>query len=427
MKALVVEPSRVYSKMLAALFSAHPFETVFFSTGEKGLEQLAHDTFDLACISLHLDDMSGIDFCKALRLKIGNTLPIIMSTSNEEPGIVEQSMLAGVTEIFRKSDLEGIGNYLSTFVEQVESDQKLRGHVLYVEDGLAVAELTKYQLTLMGLSVDHVVSGEEALIKFKENDYDLIMTDILLAGHMSGLSLLREVRRSEGRKAQIPILAVSGLDDAARRVELLRSGANDFIPKPTVTEELVARVKNLITNKQLLDQVEFQQKQLQMLAMTDQLTKLYNRHFLVDQAPKRLLEAKRHQVPLSLLLIDLDHFKAINDTHGHDAGDAVLSEVAAVIREGGRKENIAARFGGEEFVLILPHCKGEDGVKFANRIRLKIEALKPREIPITASFGVSELPLDVPCTFDTLFNAADKAVYEAKESGRNCVVFKPVG
>jgi len=426
MKALIVEPSRVYQKMLGALFSAHPFETVFFSTGETGLEQLAHSSFDLACISLHLDDMSGIDFCKALRLKIGNTLPLIMITSNEESGLIEEVMLSGVTEIFRKSDLEGIGNYLNTFVEQMESDQRLRGHVLYVEDSLSVAESTKYELTLMGLTVDHVASGEEALTQFKEKEYDLIMTDILLAGHMSGLSLVREVRRSKGQKSQIPILAVSGLTDTARRVELLRNGANDFIPKPTVTEELIARVKNLITNKQLLDQVAIQQKQLQMLAMTDQLTKLYNRHFLVDQAPKRLIEAKRHQIPLSLLLIDLDHFKAINDTYGHDVGDTVLSAVAAVIREGGRKENIAARFGGEEFVLILPHCSGVNGVKFANRIRLKIEALNPRDIPITASFGVSEHPLNVACTFDTLFHAADEAVYEAKEAGRNCVIFKAV-
>lgn len=154
------------------------------------------------------------------------------------------------------------------------------------------------------------------------------------------------------------------------------------------------------------------------------LSKLYNRHFLVDQAPKRLLEAARHQIPLSLIVIDLDHFKMINDRYGHDVGDGVLSEVAAVIKESCRQENIAARFGGEEFVLILPHCSGENGVKIADRIRLKIAALRPKDISVTASFGVSALPMIEVCAFETLFNAADKAVYEAKASGRNRVVFK---
>ena len=162
------------------------------------------------------------------------------------------------------------------------------------------------------------------------------------------------------------------------------------------------------------------------MAMTDQLTALYNRHFLVEFAPKRLAEAMRHKTDLSLMVVDLDHFKAINDTHGHDRGDQVLREVADILKSVCRKEDMAIRLGGEEFLLILPHCSAEGVIKKAEELRLLLLKTRPARLDVTGSFGITCLEGGNQADFSDLFTAADEAVYEAKDTGRNKVIFRAV-
>ena len=183
----------------------------------------------------------------------------------------------------------------------------------------------------------------------------------------------------------------------------------------------MARLNNHLSSKKMIDRIEAQQARLHDMAMKDQLTGLYNRHFLMEMAPSKISEAYRHKFPCSLLVVDADKFKNVNDTHGHATGDIVLQELAGVMADACRREDIAARFGGEEFVL-LSHCNAADAVKKAEQIHKTIEALRPAGLKITASFGVAEIDLSQHCEFDDLFKAADAAVYEAKSSGRNRVV-----
>ncbi len=422
MKALVVEPTLTYKLLLESLFKDRSCEILMLSSGKEGLAGLKETDFDLVCVALHLEDMSGIDFCRALRSRGNLTLPVIMMTSEEDKCIFEEGMAAGVTEIFRKEDLLAITKYLTTFKEQDVAARSLSGKVLCVVANVPLSSLLKNQLTDMGLKIEHVRGGEEAYQKFNTLKYDLIITDILLDGPMSGLALVREVRRGPENKRMIPILVLSSLKDTARKIETLRSGANDYVSKPVISAELAARVRNLITTKKLLDQVETHQVHLKEMAMTDSLTGLYNRHCLNEIAPRYISEAGRHHFPLSVIVIDLDNFKHINDTYGHNTGDLVLTQVATLLKKSCRQEDIAARFGGEEFLLILPHCTGEDAAKKAEILRKKIEALKPNAIQITGSFGVSQLPMGGLSSFEEVFVMADKAVYEAKASGRNLVV-----
>jgi two-component system cell cycle response regulator len=191
---------------------------------------------------------------------------------------------------------------------------------------------------------------------------------------------------------------------------------------PVQEEELMARAKNLIVNKQLLDKVKLQGKHLEKLAMTDQLTSLYNRHFLADVAPRKISEACRHGFAISLIVIDVDYFKLVNDTHGHARGDIVLVEIAKILKNACRKEDIIARVGGEEFVIILSHCGGKDAEIKSGVLCKEIESLNPGNIPVTASFGVAGLAVGKQCDFDELFTVADDAVYKAKAQGRNCVI-----
>ena len=203
----------------------------------------------------------------------------------------------------------------------------------------------------------------------------------------------------------------------------MKIGANDYVAKPVVNEELVARLTNLITQKKLFDQVEMQREKLHMLAMTDQLTTLYNRHFLSDMAPRRLKEVERHGFGLSLIVVDIDHFKQINDVYGHEAGDTVLKEVALVLKNNCREEDMAVRLGGEEFVVLLPHCFREGAINKAEFFRKEIESLSPLNINVTASFGVTSIEGKSKIEFSEMFHSADKALYSAKENGRNQVVY----
>ena len=222
------------------------------------------------------------------------------------------------------------------------------------------------------------------------------------------------------REQKPPILIISAESDPKKRTAFLRNGANDFIIKPYDNDELLVRSSNLIARNRLLEQTKVQKKELLKLALTDHLTGLYNRHSLYDIGPKYISNAHRNKSPLSLMVIDLDHFKQVNDTKGHSVGDIVLRAIAGVLSDECRTEDIVARFGGEEFIMLLGNCDLENAMMKSESLRQKIEACRPEDLVITTSIGVAELSPDDD--FGTLFDAADKAVYEAKETGRNKVV-----
>lgn len=212
----------------------------------------------------------------------------------------------------------------------------------------------------------------------------------------------------------VPIIFVTGRDSVEDEEYGLSLGAVDYIVKPIRPIIAKARVKTHITLKQ-------QRDLLAETAVRDQLTGLYNRHMLNDQLERRLSFALRHNEAMSLMLIDLDHFKTVNDTFGHLAGDGVLQEVAKVLKKSARREDIAARFGGEELVLLLDKCSGEHAWSKAEHIRQEIEALHPQGIRVTASIGVAEVS-DGVTSVQTLLKKADDALYQAKDEGRNRVV-----
>jgi len=427
MKALIAEPSKAYRQLLETVCHTAGLTPTFVTTTDEALHHLSHHPVVLALTSLQLLDGDGMEFCRKIReLKNTKHIPVILLTAEENKAIFEPATQAGVTEIFHKSDIARLQNYLNEFINRTSIHSNMDARVLYAEDSLSVAKLTIHILESIGITIDHFTHAEQAAEAFQTADYDLLLTDILLAGDMSGVGLVREIRNTAGDKSHIPILAMSAQDDSARKIELLNCGANDYVAKPILQEELIARVRNLITNKKLLDKLKAQQHLLRQLAMTDQLTELYNRHFLMELAPKHISEAYRHKHALSLIVIDLDNFKTINDTHGHSMGDTVLIHTAQLLKAACRKEDIAARFGGEEFVLILKHCDAESAYKKSELLRMKIFDLNPEGIAISASFGIAELPLDNTYKFDALFSAADHAVYEAKSNGRNCVVIGQV-
>lgn len=425
MKCLIVDSSKSFKALLGSIVEQAGFDAELMASGADSLEALKSHSFDLVCVSMFLEDMDGLTFCSNLRAQVDiGRLPVIMVTSSEDKSALVKAISVGVTEVFPKNELEKFSHYVTQFVMQYGQSEKLQGKILYVEDDRAVSAMTSAVLEDRGLELDHYASAEQALEAYTQHDYDLVLTDVVLEGAMSGNALVRAIRNMEGAKARIPILALSGFNDVARKLELLHAGVNDYVTKPVLDEELLVRVSNHLTNKKLQDKIEAQQMRLHEMAMKDQLTGLYNRHFLMETAPSKLSEAFRHQLACSLIIIDADKFKNVNDTHGHQKGDIVLQEIAGVLSKACRREDIAARFGGEEFILFMAHCDAENAVAKAEKLRQAIERLKPAGLTITASFGVAEISLEHRCEFGDLFKLADEAVYEAKDTGRNKVVNK---
>lgn len=421
MNILVVDHSKVFRALWHRLVLKAGHEPIMVASGKEGLDVLAKRRVDLVCVSLTLPDFDGIEFCRrARKTRRGRHVPLILLTSTEDKQARLAAFEAGATDIHPKTDIEELFNQAARFVE--EDDQRLSGRVLYVEDSSVVAHVMLRILERLGLEVDHYTSATDAHEAFSKHAFDLVISDILVEGEMSGMGLVSRIREKFPDKARVPILAVSGMDDINRRMELFRLGVNDFISKPVVEEEVVARVGNLISNKQLFDQVRAQRRHLYELAMIDQLTGLYNRNSLSEFAKKAFSEANRHDFPLSLILIDVDHFKQINDTHGHLTGDEVLASVGEMLKENCRDEDFAVRFGGEELMLILPHCDFDHAQARAEELRKALEELRPANIELTASLGVTSRPSGEEVSMEDLFRVADAAVYQAKEGGRNRVV-----
>jgi len=408
--------------MLSDILEELDCEVECACSGEEGLEKLQVEEYGLILAGQHIFDDSGADFARYCR-DHSDTSHVVLLTSEPNETLMKNARNAGVTDIFPKSNLTYLRSNIRYYLED-ESEIKVDGgRVLYVEDSASVAHVMINYLKGMNIEVNHFISAEKAYSDLLENDYDLVVTDVVLDGAMDGVSLTRMIRAQKNHIAQIPILALTADDELKKRIELFRAGINDYVTKPPVKEELVARVANMITNKRLVDQVREQKRTLLQVTMKDRLTTCHNRQSLTEFAPKYIHDAIRYEYPLCAMIIDLDNFKTINDTHSHSTGDLVLAAIGEQLMMLCRQGDFVARIGGEEFLILLPHCSPADANEKAEKIRETIESGKPAGIPVTASIGVAHLSGRHDASFDNLYKSADEAVHRSKDNGRNQVTF----
>ena len=423
LKALIVESTVYYRDLLGAILSDIGVDCDMFSSGKAAIEINNNVEYAFIFVSRYLEDMDGELFLRRYREKyiLNGALPI-MITSDVVSEVMLDANKAGFKLVFNKKDIKSIQAFLTSILNSRTLD--LKGNILFIEDQQSVAAATIALFENYRATVDHVMYLSEAKEKFAENNYDLVITSFYLKDKEAGDDVINLVRGfTDRKKTHIPILVISSETNQTKRTALLRNGVNDFLIKPYDNDELIVRSANLIENKKVYEQAKKQQQELIKLAMTDQLTGLYNRHSLFDIGPKYLSDAKRHGFSVSLLVIDLDHFKNVNDTHGHGVGDIVLKAVGQVLNDNCRVEDFVARFGGEEFVMLLSHCDIDFAATKAESLRQAIEKSKPNDLTITASIGVAAFSINDD--FDSLFDKADKVVFEAKDSGRNKVVVYP--
>ncbi len=277
-----------------------------------------------------------------------------------------------------------------------------------------------------GFKISPASSGEKALEMIPRVKPDLVLMDIMMPG-IDGFEVCRRMKDSPEMK-DIPVIFLSALNQPEDIVKGFKLGAADYISKPFNTEELLVRVRNhieLVNNRKLIihfmDEVGKQNQQLQQLAITDSLTGLYNHSFTIERLHQEAANARRYGSPLTVMMLDIDFFKNINDTHGHPFGDDVLRVVTDIIRSNIREGDIAGRYGGEEFLLVLPNTPLDGGMVIAERIRSRVEEHEWNfpDLKVTISAGVQDLTDQDQAQ---LIKQADESLYLAKQAGRNRVV-----
>jgi diguanylate cyclase (GGDEF)-like protein len=312
--------------------------------------------------------------------------------------------------------------------EVAESTPARPVRILVLDDDRSVRQLLARMLGEFGYEPVVASNWTEALRLFRDDPPDLVLLDIMMPG-VDGFKMAKMFRSAGG--AFVPIILLTALEDLESKRRGMAAGADDFLSKPVSPLELQIRVSSMLRIKVLTDQLARANAQLAELAVTDALTGLYNRRYLYQQIEREFARAQRYKRPLACLMLDLDHFKAVNDTYGHQVGDRVLTLVGDVLRASLRNTDMAARFGGEEFVILAPETPAEACLVVAERIRSRIaeqSAAANGEIPrVTVSIGVCTTEHPQASVQDELVRLADEALYRAKESGRDRVVVASPG
>lgn len=418
-KALIVDSSKSTRRILSSLLKEYGIEVEEAVSPAQAMEMLDARPVDLLLFSYQHKSMHGIDFFKALPLKTRTRCVSLLMVSTAMQKVAHEAIEAGITACFSKLNIASLNVFIRNFAQFKRN--KLQGKVLLIEDSPAVLKVYSDRLAQMGLACDCCADAEEAIQHIFEKNYDLVITDFNLAGLGDGFSVISAVRNSLDKAiSRVPILAISGLNSPARRTQLLLNGANDFYSKDSSLEEFEIRVKHLLENYDLLLTYEKQYQSMQALATHDALTKLYNRHYLRSVQEQVIAEANQYFTPLSLIVVDVDFFKRINDTYGHKIGDEVLAATGALFSQFFAND-LCFRIGGEEFLVILKNATMLAATKSAQSFCAFFASQHLSGLNVTISAGVASY--HAGDDFEHLFARADGALSLAKHSGRNQVVF----
>jgi diguanylate cyclase (GGDEF)-like protein len=313
------------------------------------------------------------------------------------------------------------------------SEKETRRRILIVDDDPGTGATVRSWFRGRPFDVLEARNGEEGLRLARTQLPDLILLDLRMPG-ADGIAVARDLREHPSTK-HIPFVLLSAVRDTDAKIQAFQAGAEDYVEKPFKLEELEARMRTWLNRREMLRGLESQvaslnatKSELELALQLDDKTGLHNFREFQRRLKDEFLRAERYGTPLSLVFLDLDHFKAVNDTLGHQAGDIVLRQFATLVAGGARANDVAARYGGEEFAVILPHTDGEMAVRVAERIRHAASDFvflahegTPRRITVSA--GVATYDKNSPIdSVDGLIRAADSALYRAKDAGRNRVV-----
>ena len=449
-RVLVVDDILANVKLLEARLSAEYFDVFTAYSGEEALELLRTERVDVVLLDVMMPAMDGFEVCRRIKGPPKTMhVPVVMVTALDQASDKVQGLEAGADDFITKpvDDIALITRVKNLArLKTLNDEMMLRmasgaqigalsggavawprtesgGRILLVEDNERVA---KRVVGVLGkLHEVHVESDlHAALLHLGDKPYDLLIVSLNLA-QADGLRLCSQVRSME-RTRHLPIIVIVQPGEEARLLRALDMGVNDYLARPVDRNEVVARVRTQIKRKRHSDYLRDRLEESVELAVTDALTGLHNRRYMETHLAALAEQAGAAGRPLSLVLVDIDNFKSINDTYGHEAGDSVLRQFAARFRRNTRSIDLACRIGGEEFVIVMPDSGLERACQVGERLRECIAA-EPFQVggearlKVTASVGVATLE-QPQASLEALFKRADQALYVAKRGGRNRVV-----
>jgi two-component system cell cycle response regulator len=449
-RVLVVDDVPANVKLLEARLSAEYFDVVTAVSGQEALTICERAECDVVLLDVMMPDMDGFEVCRRLKTSMTtHHIPVVMVTALDQPSDRVKGLESGADDFLTKpvSDVALIARVRSLSRLKMMTDElRMRavtsreigiesperealaeagrnGRILMVDDRPALSDRIQSMLASEH-SVDMERDPTEALFHAAEGNYDLVIVSLDLE-NFDGLRLCSQLRSLE-RTRNVPVLAIAEADNNTRLVRALEIGVNDYLVRPFDKNEMLARARTQIRKKRYTERLRDNVQLSIEMAITDALTGLYNRRYMETHVGTLVDQAVARDKPLAVLILDIDYFKSINDTHGHDAGDAVLQDFAIRIRKSIRGIDLACRYGGEEFVVVMPETDMAVATMVAERLRRRI-ASEPfpiqkgaRMLEVTISIGIAALgPGDDAAA---VIKRADQALYRAKRDGRNRVV-----
>lgn len=453
-RILVVDDNQLNLDLLNARLTMEYYEVVTAVNGRQALDLLQAEPFDIVLLDVMMPGMDGFEVCRRIKGDPATMdLPVVMVTALDQAEDRVTGLEAGADDFLTKpvNEMQLLARVKSLVRLKLLTDElRLRAHttrdiaieellhhkgqaqttparVLLIDERISVFE--RYAGILRQVAkLDHVVDPQEGVLRAAEGAFDCV----IISSEFSNFDPLRLVSqlRSMDRTRFLPIILSADVEDDALIARALELGVNDYVVRPVDPNELSARLRTQIRRKAYHDGLRSNVAESIELAVTDGLTGLHNRRYLDTHLETLVERAHKRGRPLSLLMTDIDHFKAVNDTHGHDGGDAVLREFAKRLRAQVRGMDLVCRYGGEEFVIVMPDTSALLSSEIAERLRSDVadvpfplaDQIEP--IAVTASIGVATLEAGDQENAATLLKKADMALYEAKGAGRNRVIAK---
>jgi two-component system cell cycle response regulator len=449
-KVLIADDSQVSLASLEKMLSAGLFHTIRASNGQEAYDKAVCELPDLILLDVMMPEMNGFEVAKILKGDPRTrSIPIIMVTALDDSEHEHAGRQAGAEEYLakpvRRQELIARANSLIA-LRQYRDQLTIRNNsqwsfivdkhaedaapdlskepplVLLVEDNESDAELVRHVLKESPIRLERLSNGAEAVEQCRLGRVDLMLLDILLPG-LNGFEVCRQVKASE-KGRDLPIIVITCLEDMDSRLKCKELQTDDFLVKPIVGRELQARVRILLEKKRQLDRLRSHYEQALNSAVVDWLTGLYNHGYFKKFLDLEIKKSLRQRYPVTLIMMDIDDFKSVNDAYGHPTGDVILQELAKVVRKAVREVDLVARYGGDEFAVVLPYSDGHGALRVANRIdkAIKTHGFSPkasgRKTRLTVSMGVAGYPQDA-VHVDELIHSADQKLYAAKMRGKN--------
>ena len=449
-RVLVIDDIPANVKLLEARLSAEYFDVLTAMNGRDALTICERAECDVVLLDVMMPGMDGFEVCRKIKTNpLTHHIPVVMVTALDQISDRVRGLDAGADDFLTKpvSDVALVARVRSLARLKMMTDELRMRAVTSKEIGIespereAVAEggrqgrilliddrPSSHERLAAMLAGEHAVEVEtdpnDALFRAAEGSYDLVIVSLALENY-DGLRLCSQLR-SLDRTRNVSILAIAEGENNARLVRGLEIGVNDYLMRPVDKNELLARARTQIRKKRYTERLRDNVQMSIEMAITDPLTGLYNRRYMETHLGSLLEQATARNKPLTVLVLDIDYFKAVNDTHGHDAGDDVLREFALRIKKSIRGIDLACRYGGEEFVVVMPETDLAVATMVAERLRRRI-ATEPfpiqqgtRTVEVTISVGISALGREDDAA--SILKRADRALYRAKSDGRNRVV-----